>query len=308
MVISVSKPDNLSPAAAPQHIYAETMKSQLQGRYLGGLVNLGDRMWRIVLLQSGRLLVRDADQELEYTAPCVFWRVPNKNERFFLCAGSSCEQVIVDEVALANAIGHKPEAAALRVFSSQSGSQPLANQKELQGDLARNFLALKREYAARGVGSETIIEAHVRVILVLLWREFLDTESQAPVVATRALILLRFRQSVESHFRDRWTVKQHANELNVSTDRLHDICSATLGMSPQQLIQNRLADEARLLLERSEMTLDQLSVYLGFKNSPQFNVFFKLHYGKPPGKYRQDIRVAKSNGEMVTSASHADWP
>lgn len=291
-----------------EHVFATSVKSQLQGRYLGGLVRLGDQMWRLVLLQAGRLMIRHEGNEIEVIAPSVIWRPPScSEERIYLCAGSTCEQVIVDDVAMANAIGHKPEAAALRAFSAQAGLHGLEHATELYADIHRCVDSLRQEYDEKRPGSETIIEAQMRVILVLLWREFLHGQSETPAVATRALILLKFRQSVEAHFRDRWSVSRHAKSLNVSVDRLHGICSDTLGKSPQQLVHHRLAHEARLLLERSEMTLDQLAIYLGFKNTPQFNVFFKHHHGVPPGKYRRSFRqeIVLDN---ALGGSYADWP
>lgn len=296
-------------AESREHVFASTVKSQLQGQYLGGLVRLGDQTSRMALLQTGRMLIRRDNSEVEVMAPAFIWRPPEcADERFYLCAGSTCEQVILDDIALTNAIGHNPEAVALRVFSVQAGIHSLDNAVDLHGDLARCIKAISLEFASKRPGWETIIEAQIRVMLVLLWREFHVGDTDRPAVATRALILLRFRQSVEAHFRDRWTVTQHAASLNVSVDRLHAICTDTLGKSPQQLIHQRLAHEARLLLERSEMTLDQLSVYLGFKNSPQFNVFCKLHHGVPPGQYRRSFRQDSSVEGVVSRASYADWP
>lgn len=298
-----------APKAASEHVFSRSTRSQLQGKYLGGLVHLGAQMSRMVLLQSGRLLIRDEESESELIAPGILWRGPaSAHERFFLCAGSSCEELMLDEIALANAIGHKPEAAALRVFSAGAVMHRLADHPELLANLNGNLQAITREFDARQPGAETIIEAQIRVILVLLWRQYQDSNTTTPAVATRALILLNFRQSVESHFRDRWSVKRYAAQLNVSPDRLHDICSGTLGKTPRQLILDRLAFEARLLLERSEMTLDQISVYLGFKNSPQFNAFFKVHHKLPPGKYRQSVRRSSADDVVDVGGSYADWP
>lgn len=300
---------SISGSTASEHVFADSVNSQLQGRYLGGLVQLDGQSSRMAMLHTGRLLIRRQGEESEVRAPSFIWRPPScADERLYLCAGSRCEQIIIDETAMANAIGHKPEAVALRVFSSQAAIHSLDNAVDLRQELTRCIQTICVEFNGRRAGSETIIEAQIRVMLVLLWREFPVGDGTRSAMATRALILLRFRQNVETYFRSRWTVTQYAASLNVSVDRLHGICSDTLGKSPQQLVHQRLAHEARLLLERSEMTLDQIAQYLGFRNSPQFNVFCKLHHGMPPGQYRRAFRQGREMAGVAANLSYADWP
>ncbi|OZB18031.1 MAG: hypothetical protein B7X55_05465 [Rhodobacterales bacterium 34-62-10] len=123
-----------------------------------------------------------------------------------------------------------------------------------------------------------------------------------------SLILQQFRQSVETHFRDRWSVARHAAALNMSGDRLHDICRRMLGKSPLRLIHERLGFEAQVLLERSSMTLEQIAEFLGFRSAAQFSNFFKALHGVRPGAWRRAVRGSGTQAGARVTRSYADWP
>lgn len=288
--------------------FAEEIRPGLQGRTLGGLVDLKSRSWRAILLRAGEVSIEEAGEARAFAGPCLLWLPHGGGEaRFRLRAGSAGAHLLMGEATLANAIGVKPESAALRVFSARAYHLALADAGALQDDIERCFDLINREAAAPAPGSATITEAQVRVLLVLLWRNLADDPLSRGPQSPAALILLRFRQALETHFRDRWSVARYADELGVSPDRLHDLCSRNLGRAPQRLIHERLAHEGRVLLERSPQTLEQIAAYLGFPSAAQFNAFFKAHHGMPPGAYRRRA-AATREGEGLAVPSYADWP
>ena len=146
------------------------------------------------------------------------------------------------------------------------------------------------------------------MLLVLLWRETAVIEPRAGASASATQFLQRFRQSLEIHFRDRWGVNAYAQELGMSSDRLHDICTRTLGKTPLRLIHERSVFEAQALLQRSSQTVDQIAAHLGFESAGQFNRFFKGIVGSPPGQYRTDSRHMNEVSSPRSRSSFADWP
>jgi AraC-like DNA-binding protein len=111
------------------------------------------------------------------------------------------------------------------------------------------------------------------------------------------------------HFRDHWTIPQYADALNTSTDRLHAVCQRVLGRSPLRLVHERLIQQACLLLERSALTVEQISNHLGFSDPAHFQRFFKKHLGEPPGAYRRDTeKAAAERREWRRHSTYADWP
>jgi AraC family transcriptional activator of pobA len=307
---STRKPGSPEPAKGPQPVpfHAEVIQSGLQDKVLGGLVDLHARSWWVILLESGQLVSTRDGKSTSYAGPALIWLPWDRNQRIRARAGTVGGHLVMGETSLANAIGVKPEAVDLRVLSERVVHLPLEERDSLYRDISGCFDLILREAAGRASGSATVIEAQVRVILVMLWRYAARPDDLRQAGARPSLILQQFRQALETHFRDRWSVARYAETLNMSADRLHDICHRTLGKAPLRLIHERLGYEAQVLLERSSMTLDQIAEFLGFRSAAQFSNFFKALYGVRPGAWRHMARGVGTRAGPAELRSYADWP
>lgn len=295
--------------APPQTHFAEQFHGSLRDRFLGGLVALEGPSWQTVFLQPrGTVTVLGSETPHTVEGPAVLWQPRAPGQRIRVRAGTSGASLLIGEVALTNAIGHKPEAAALRIMASAAFVVPLRD-ADLRGDVQRCFDLIQRETSSAAPGADTMIEAQLRVLLVHLWRHrgARDLEDGS---AGGQLLLHRFRHVLELHFRDRWGVTQYAKALGVSSDRLHDLCTRLLGRPPLRLIHERQVREAQVLLARAPMTLDQIADHLGFRSAAQFSTFFKGIVGLPPGAYRRRLREDNHprGSHSPEIRSFADWP
>ncbi len=310
------------PFTGYAHVFAEPIRPALQDRTLGGRVRLPGRTWQVILLTAGRAEavapVDDANGPADgrasvgppraIAAPALVWWPDAPGLRFRLRAGSAGGHLLVDDTALAGAIGVRPEAEDLRLLVQHPATLPLDDAPGARSKAAAAIDLILAETMVPARGADLVIEAQLRVLLVLLWRHAALPPGTGPATSTR--LLQAFRQSVEAHFRDRWTVADHARALGLTPDRLHDLCTRALGKPPQRLIHERLAHEARLMLVRSSATLDQIAGALGFSHPGHFNRFFRGIEGVPPGVWRR-AQAADSPDTPATGApppSYADWP
>lgn len=151
------------------------------------------------------------------------------------------------------------------------------------------------------------IAAYMRLILMALWRAAGAEAAEQRGRGGGASVLQRYRQLVEIGFRQHRSIADYAGELGVTTDRLHSICRSELGRSPVQLLHERVVQEAKLRLERSARTVQEISDGLGFRDPTYFSHFFKKKTGFSPAIYRDLAR--KSEASTVTlSSGYADWP
>ena len=178
----------------------------------------------------------------------------------------------------------------------------------VEKDIARAFDAMRHEFHSGAPGAETIIEAEVRILLVVLWRHVAIPNESVAHPAGAAQALRAFRQLVEMHFRDRWHVSDYAAQLGVTRDRLHDICKRSLAKPPLRLIHERSVSEAEALLLRSSLTIDQIADFLGFPSTPHFSRFFRRMMGQPPGAFRRNSTYGKGKDHGTQVRSFADWP
>ena len=120
-------------------------------------------------------------------------------------------------------------------------------------------------------------------------------------------VFSKFSDLVESHFRERWTVTEYARSLGMSRDRLGDICVKVRGIGPKELVDKRVTIEARLQLENSSHSVQQIADLLGFNSSSQFTRFFARTPGVPPGQYRAAFLRESDTSESATALPY-EWP
>ena len=113
--------------------------------------------------------------------------------------------------------------------------------------------------------------------------------SQTPSGATddREGIYAAFVAEVEAHHRDFHRVSDYARRLGWSAKTLGR-ATALHGMTPKQVIDDRLVLEARRLLVHTTQQVAQVGVHLGFDDPSNFSSFFQLRTGLSPGNVRAD--------------------
>jgi len=294
-------------SAAPAVLRAEELRCALQDRVFSIGPPPGERAWVGILLTSGSGMVLRGDEALSLVAPCLAWSPWEADSRLMVRAGGVGQQVAVGGQVLANAIGHNADSADLRLNAERTVVTGLDGHAHALATAVHAFGTILREAREPRPGAGSMIEAQIRALLVLLWRcsAFPDA---ARALAHSARILQRFRQLLEMHFRDRWTIARYADALGIAPDRLHDICRRELGKPPRQLVQERLVHEARLMLETSTLTVDQIAAAVGFRDTGHFSRFFKAKNALAPGAYRRMALASAGDPAGQTSSGYADWP
>ncbi|MDD3738788.1 MAG: helix-turn-helix domain-containing protein [Lentimicrobiaceae bacterium] len=80
-----------------------------------------------------------------------------------------------------------------------------------------------------------------------------------------------------------------ANLLNISPKHLIKTIKNTTGKSPGIFINEKITDDAKLLLADNSLTISQISDKLGFSETSSFSKFFKKQVGISPSQFRQQL-------------------
>lgn len=103
------------------------------------------------------------------------------------------------------------------------------------------------------------------------------------------LLLNNFRKLVELHYKNHQFPRDYANMLYITPNHLNALCKDQLGISAGQLIRKRILLEAKRLLINAELTVQQISLDLGFKDASYFVRLFKKNENETPEKFRKRI-------------------
>ncbi|MEP6546056.1 MAG: helix-turn-helix domain-containing protein [Gammaproteobacteria bacterium] len=99
--------------------------------------------------------------------------------------------------------------------------------------------------------------------------------------------LRRFRRLIEVQFLKHWPVKRYARHLVLSESSLNRLCRRVAGCTAFDLIQQRLALEARRRLVYAGSSVGRIATELGFKDPAYFSRFFRRHSGVSPNEFRR---------------------
>lgn len=96
----------------------------------------------------------------------------------------------------------------------------------------------------------------------------------------------QFMSLIAQYYREAHDVAFYAEKLSISTRYLSQVTEKVVGKSPKQLIADYLMMEARVQLDASTLTIQEVSDKLGFSSQSLFSRFFHSQQGCSPKEYR----------------------
>ena len=294
--------------SASAQFHAARIDCALQERTIGHPSLFAHSRWMAFFLESGHAVALTRNNSYEMSGPAVLWVPLDDDTRLKISAGSVGSYLLLSDRILGDAIGTVIEAAELRLFAQQPVMLSFDRSDPRSAQLDAKFERITAEVRGAGFGSEIAISAYTRLLLVLLWRS-VDTEAvERDTIGHRRAELSRFRNLVEAHFRARWKATQYAEALDLTYDRLHDLCVRSLGKPPALVVRERSFHEAQILLQRTSLSADRISAILGFSSASQFNHFYKSMSGETPGTYRRALLALSAENRERVAPRFSDWP
>ena len=98
-------------------------------------------------------------------------------------------------------------------------------------------------------------------------------------------LVLEFQNLVEETFTEHKSASYYSDKLKVSTVTLNRRIKQELGRSVMQVVNERLAIEARVALRSGKKSVKEVAFDLGFNDPLYFSRFFRKQFGNPPSQY-----------------------
>lgn len=116
----------------------------------------------------------------------------------------------------------------------------------------------------------------------------------APSASTVVYVLKYIRENFATA-----NLKNMAQNLNYSPAYLSNLLKDNYGMSFQQMVDWRRAVVANKLLLKSDMSLEDIALHLGFESYAGFYKFWFKRQGKSPRAYRQEYSNENANIDNI---------
>lgn len=151
-----------------------------------------------------------------------------------------------------------------------------------------------------------MINAHIALIMLHLWRASGDAARTQQPRGAGVPTVQRFHQLVELHYKEHVSIASYARLLGVTRSHLHETCLRLTNRTPLALVHERLVAEARLRLQQTPLSVEQIGYGLGFKDPGYFSRFFKKANGQSPSVFRQ--ATSREAAPDALPHSFAAWP
>lgn len=131
-----------------------------------------------------------------------------------------------------------------------------------------------------------ILRALLYEILMLLNREY---SKNNPIVSgkSQSRYINNFICLVDKDFKLHHDTKYYASQLCISPNYLNEIVQKSIGISPKCYIQNKIIQEAKILLSYSTLSMAEIADNLNIESPSYFTRLFRKQTNLTPLQYRQ---------------------
>jgi AraC family transcriptional regulator, arabinose operon regulatory protein len=95
-------------------------------------------------------------------------------------------------------------------------------------------------------------------------------------------------EHMQQHLGERLAIPELAARVNLSSSRFRDLFRAQIGVGPAQYLQSLRLRRARLLIERTFLTVKEVMALVGYNDPSHFSRDFRRVHGVSPSALRGD--------------------
>ena len=171
--------------------------------------------------------------------------------------------------------------AALRQLLFYENSAIIFENRPDLYDELQTLLNILRKYLGQKGGANNQVVNHLfqGIISVILEHRQLENSSEKDFVKQ---LLIDFYLLLETHYTENVGVQFFIDKLGTSEKKLAETTKKHTGLSPLQVIHNRILLEAKRLLLFEERTHKEIAYELGFDSPASFSSFIKSKTGLAP--------------------------
>lgn len=144
---------------------------------------------------------------------------------------------------------------------------------------------LEAEYLKGEQSNFDIITVYLLALFTELKRFY--TPSVSVKKNTALMITQNFKDALSRHIYEKQKVTEYADFLSVSPNHLNKCVKTTTGQSAQDLLNEMIVLEAKVLLKQTDMQISEIAYKLSQQNHSDFSRFFKAKTGMSPKEYKQ---------------------
>lgn len=103
-------------------------------------------------------------------------------------------------------------------------------------------------------------------------------------------LYIAFREMVDRNFKENRIANSYASDLNVSVKRLTEVCRHFCGLTPLEVIHEKLNLELKKALAIGHMSIKEISIEFGFSSQAALNKYIEQKFAMTPVQLKNKLR------------------
>ena len=151
------------------------------------------------------------------------------------------------------------------------------------------------EYDSERLGYLDALQHLMQLLLIYVRRFYVQPNIVLTKPTSTTHLSSQFQRLVDQHFLTAHHLQEYSNILGVTPGYLSEQIKLATGVSASHIIRRRIVIEAKRLLAHTQLTVSELCLHLGFKDSSYFSRFFRRETGQSPLGFRRSYREKYRN-------------
>jgi AraC family transcriptional regulator, transcriptional activator of pobA len=166
-------------------------------------------------------------------------------------------------------------------------ANPLLQPTPADFALMRQTIALIDIEHRRQPRTPAVLQALLHTLLAQIQRCVEEQPGRTQPSKRYVVLFKQFKQLLDAHFAESWTVSAYADRLNITQHHLNVVCQQVVAQSATQVIRARTMLEAKRLLTYTDVPIATIAEQLSYLDPSYFTRVFRAEVGSSPGTFRQ---------------------
>ncbi|SFW84971.1 AraC-type DNA-binding protein [Chitinophaga sancti] len=242
--------------------------------------------YEIYLISEGKGSVTLETEVIDFNGPSVIFLSPAQPRKWDIQIVPDCMMLIFEGEFIEAFLKDSMFLSRLYYFGNYNCSQfvPIDSIENERYKLLFGWIMSEIKNLVED--SQHLLRAYLYELLILLNRKF-TAHNQLKGNLYWNTDMIRFKKLLKEHIKDRQTVREYADMLQMNRNRFSQLCRDTFGKDAQTLIRNELAQTCKYELISTAKTIAEISYEYNFSAPSNFVRFFKSIVGCYPAVYRE---------------------
>ncbi|HEY8896917.1 MAG TPA: AraC family transcriptional regulator [Niastella sp.] len=172
-------------------------------------------------------------------------------------------------------------------FLNAWGNHRISTDDPIAGYIQHLFQRIYLDYSQNGLQHLNIIHSNLIALLCELenvYQPFSDSKHTKAVTLTN-----RFKELLFANIKTKQLVSDYASLLHITPNHLNKAVKQITGKSPSRWINEMLVVEAKMLLNQTNLSINEVAGEIGIFDASYFSRLFKKYEGVTPLAFRKMI-------------------